>query len=94
MPESLFSALISQGGFAVLAAFLGWLGYQQNKSAQGLLREVMELLKSASTAQATLTASIEGLRAEVVGLRSGIHGVRDLMAVFEKRLYDLERREP
>lgn len=79
MPDSLFNALLSQGGFAVLAAFLGWLGYQQNKNAQALLREVMELLKATSTAQGVNTATMEALKLEVQELRRELHSIRDLV---------------
>lgn len=84
MPESAISALVSQGGFAVLAAFLGWLGYQQNKSAQGLVREVMELLKTASATQATHTASVASLTMEVVELRRELHATRDMVRAWQE----------
>lgn len=84
--EEWAKALVSQGGFAVLAAFMGFLGYRIYLQAQGLLVRVLDLMTAASAAQAHLTASIEALRVEVEGLRRGMHSIRDLLAQHQIRL--------
>lgn len=94
MEESLLRALIANGGFAVLAAFLGLLAYKMWQQAQAILNRVLDLVREVSAAQATLTSAITALSGEVAGLRTGIHGVRDLMVVFEARLHELEKRSP
>lgn len=89
--DRLVENLISQGGWAVLAGFLGILGYKLHQQAQDLLRQIIGLVKEISGAIATLAGAIEGLRSEVAGLRQGQHGIRELMTGFEARLYELER---
>lgn len=91
MDLDFWKAIASQGGFAVLAGFLGYLGYKTNQAQQGITAKLLDIIAQHSSATAAQTVKLDSLIQEFAGLRNGVHGIRDLMAVFEKRLYELEK---
>lgn len=100
MDAEAFKALVSQGGFAVLAAVLIYLGWRDMKEARALFGRVLDITTAATAAQGSLTAAIDALRGEVAGLRSGLHdrvipaisAVQTDVHLLDKRVADLETR--
>jgi len=103
MPESSLAPLISQGGFAVLAGFAvltiwqmakAWVSdVKANAERERLLsREVISALLDVTKTLAANTAAVAVVGNEVAGLRTGIHGIRDLMGTFESRFFELEKQ--
>lgn len=107
MTESLITALVTQGGFAILAAVLIYLGWRDKKEAREDMKEaralfsrVIDMSSANAAAQTGLTAAVEGLRLEIIGLRTNMHdrvipiisGLQGEMLEFGKRLAAAERR--
>lgn len=90
MEDALIRGLLAQGGFAVLAGVLIFIGWRTMQSAEKLLLRILDQLPQVASSQATLSASVDGLRAEVAGLRSIMHNVANYQAEFERRLWQVE----
>lgn len=80
MSETFITALVTQGGFAILAAVLIYLGWKDKKEAREDMKEaralftrVIDMSANSTAAQVGLKDSVDGLKTEIVGLRAGIH---------------------
>lgn len=103
MPESVFlKELLNQGGGWVLAGLSLILIFKLAKlwvsdvkdSAERerlLTTKVLDLVGGLAQSLTGLSVKVEGSTQEVIGLRGGIHGIRDLMVTFEARLREVER---
>lgn len=103
MDPAVLRAIISQGGFAVLAFVVIYLGFLGNKrwvddiKAAGdrereLTGKVFDLARDVTTQLAGNTAAIVGLTAEVAGLRAIAHNIANFQGQYSLDKVDLTRR--
>lgn len=94
MGEDLLRALVNQGGFAVLAAAFGYLGFRgaqmwvadvkASSERERLLTErVLDLTAQITAALTAQTSQIQAIVVEQQGMRTHFHALRNAMTALE-----------